>query len=87
VIAFDRVKRCDVTHRPELTVSGERYVEQIVAIWDEGQIWPIWVYPSGDCFIASDVRPQWPSATRAEKSFKGAKQPRLSAILGPRLEP
>ncbi len=54
VIAFDRVKRCDVTHRPELTVSGERYVEQIVAIWDEGQIWPIWVYPSGDRFIASD---------------------------------
>lgn len=54
VIAFERVKRADPTHRPELTVSGKRYVTQIVEMWDEGQCWPMWVYPSGDKFISSD---------------------------------
>lgn len=54
VIAFDRMQRRDVTHRPDLTVSGKHYVEQIIAMWDEGPIWPMWVYPSGGHFIASD---------------------------------
>lgn len=54
VIAFDRVKRADPTQRPELTVSGKRYVTQIVEMWDEGQCRPMCVYPSGDQFVASD---------------------------------
>ena len=54
VIAFQRLKRFDTTHRPELTVSGKQFVAQIIAMWQEGQPWPMWVYPSGDEFIASD---------------------------------
>ncbi len=54
VIAFEHLKRFDATHRPELTVSGKHFVAQIVEAWPEGQPWPMWVYPSGDKFIASD---------------------------------
>jgi hypothetical protein len=44
VIAFQRLKRFDVTHRPELTVSGKHFVTQIIAAWPEGQPWPMWVF-------------------------------------------
>jgi hypothetical protein len=54
VIEFDHLRRFDVTHRPELTFSGKQYVEQIAELWEDGQIWPMWVYPSGGHFIASD---------------------------------
>ena len=54
VISMDRLKRFDATHRPELTVSGKQYVAQIIAGWQESAPWPMWVYPSGDKFIASD---------------------------------
>ena len=54
VIAFKCLKRFDATHRPELTVSGKHFIAQIVEAWPEGQPWPMWVYPSGDKFIASD---------------------------------
>ena len=54
VISMRSLKRCDVTHRPELTVSGKQYVAQIIEMWSEDAAWPMWVYPSDDKFIASD---------------------------------
>lgn len=54
LISTSRLRRFDNTHRPDLTVSGKSYVAQIIAAWVEGGMWPMWVYPSGNEFIASD---------------------------------
>ncbi len=54
VISMRRLKRRDITLRPELTVSGKQYVAQIIVMWSEDAAWPMWVYPSDDKFIASD---------------------------------
>ena len=53
-VAFNRLRRFDTTHRPELTVSGRGYVAQIIAAWRARQPWPMWVYPEDDKFVASD---------------------------------
>lgn len=54
IIALKLLRRFDVDHRPELSVSGKNILEQVIEMWPKGQPIPIWVYQSGDEFISSD---------------------------------
>lgn len=64
-----RILRYQAAFRPELTKDGDKVVRAIMDEWRQGGFLPIWVYPKGDLFVASDDYFTLAAAERGEPDF------------------